>query len=333
MGGGRREGGGGGGQKKVKPTEVRLEVTLEDLYNGKELEIKFERHRICAKCNGVGGTDPNAVQVCKGCKGKGMRTVMMQLGPGMYSQRTGPCDECSGKGQSIDPKKMCKDCQGKKIKKENKTLTIEIDKGAPNGERYVKHGEGDEIPDAEAGDVIGVVIEKKHRLFKRKGADLFMEKEITLIEALTGLDFVLTHLDGRRIRIKNTPGEVIKPESLFTVENLGMPFHKRTYQNGNLIIQFKIKFPAAINAQSAALLSEALGGAAGAVAGATKGGKGAKKDDGADKDAIVCELKAFSEDHRNTDHRGGQASHHEEEDEEDEDGHGHGGQRVGCQQQ
>lgn len=70
-----------------------------------------------------------------------------------------------------------------------------------------------------------------------------MEKEITLIEALTGLDFILTHLDGRKIRIKNKAGEVIKPDSLFTVENLGMPFHKRTYQHGNLIIQFKIKFP------------------------------------------------------------------------------------------
>lgn len=85
-----------------------------------------------------------------------------------------------------------------------------------------------------------------------------MEKEITLIDALTGLDFVLTHLDGRKIRIRNTPGEVIKPDSLFTVEKLGMPFHKRTYEHGNLIIQFKIKFPTQIDAKSSALLSEAL---------------------------------------------------------------------------
>jgi len=43
---------------------------------------------------------------------------MMQLGPGMYSQRTGPCDECDGKGSTMDPTKMCKTCAGKKIKKE-----------------------------------------------------------------------------------------------------------------------------------------------------------------------------------------------------------------------
>lgn len=104
---------------------------------------------------------------------------------------------------------MCKTCNGKKLKKESKTLTVELDKGAPNGEKYVKHGEGDEVPDVEPGDVIIVVQERKHKVFHRKGADLFMEKEIDLVEALTGLDFVLTHLDGKKIRIRNNPGEVV----------------------------------------------------------------------------------------------------------------------------
>jgi DnaJ-class molecular chaperone len=39
----------------------QIEVTLEDLYNGKEIEIDIERHRICSTCKGVGGTDPTAV--------------------------------------------------------------------------------------------------------------------------------------------------------------------------------------------------------------------------------------------------------------------------------
>ena len=245
----RRGGGGESGPQKqrVKAIDVQVEVTLEDLYNGKETTVEVERQRTCSKCNGVGGTDAKAVQTCKGCKGRGMRTVMMQLGPGMYSQRTGPCDECSGKGESIDPSKLCTVCKGKKVKMEKKTLTVEVDKGAPNGEQYQKHGEGHEVPDLEAGDVNVHVKEKKHKVFQRKGADLFMDKEITLIEALTGVDFVLTHLDGRKIRIKNTPGVVIKPESMQTVEGLGMPFHKTTYKFGNLIITFKIKFPSQID--------------------------------------------------------------------------------------
>ena len=53
-----------------------------------------------------------------------------------------------------------------------------------------------------------------------------IEKEITLLEALTGVDFVLKHLDGKKIRIKNNPGEVIKPDDIKTVEGFGMPYHK-----------------------------------------------------------------------------------------------------------
>jgi DnaJ-class molecular chaperone len=54
----------------------------------------------------------------------------------------------------MDPSKVCKTCQGKKIKKESKVLKVEIDKGSPNGEKYTIHGEGDEMPDIEPGDVI-----------------------------------------------------------------------------------------------------------------------------------------------------------------------------------
>lgn len=68
---------------------------------------------------------------------------MTMVGPGMYSQRTGPCDDCGGQGQTIDEKNRCKECLGKKTTKERKIIEVQIDKGAPNGERYVFHGEAD----------------------------------------------------------------------------------------------------------------------------------------------------------------------------------------------
>jgi DnaJ family protein A protein 2 len=70
-----------------------------------------------------------------------------------------------------------------------------------------------------------------------------MEKEISLLDALTGVDFAVTHLDGRHIRIKNNPGEVIKHDDIKVVEGMGMPFHKMTYKHGNLFVHFKVKFP------------------------------------------------------------------------------------------
>ena len=120
------------------------------------------------------------------------------------------------------------------------------------------------MPDAEPGDVVVQIKLKPHKTFHRKGADLVIEKEITLIEALTGVDFVIKHLDDRKVRIKNTPGEIIKPDDVKIVENLGMPFHKKVYNYGNLFIHFKIKFPSTIDAGSMALISEALGGSSSA---------------------------------------------------------------------
>lgn len=161
----------------------------------------------------------------------------------MYTQSTGRCDDCRGQGEVIDEKNKCKTCNGKKVMKEKKILDAEIDKGAPNGQQYTFHGEADEYPGVEAGDVVIIVQEQPHKVFKRKGADLLIEKEITLLQALTGVDFVITHLDGTKLRIQNTPGEVIKPDDIKTVEEKGLPFHRSSFKTGNLYVVFKVAFP------------------------------------------------------------------------------------------
>jgi len=135
-----------------------------------------------------------------------MVTRMTMIGPGMYSQSTGPCDDCGGTGECIDEANKCKNCNGKKVIKEKKVLEAVVDKGAPHGEKYIFHGESDEHPDKEPGDVIIVVNEAPHGLFKRKGADLLIEKEITLMEALTGVDFIVDFLDGTKFRAQTAKG-------------------------------------------------------------------------------------------------------------------------------
>jgi DnaJ family protein A protein 2 len=194
------------------------------------------------------------------------------------------------------------------MKEEKKMITIEVDKGAPDGDQYVKHGEGHEIANVEPGDVIVQIKQKKHKTFLRRGADLFMEKNISLLDALTGVEFIFPHLDGRPIKIKSNPGEIISPDQMFTVEALGMPFHKKTYEFGNLIIQFKVIFPDHLEADHIDVLKKIL---------PTKiTRKSSKAED--ESTAVVEEtkvssdqppeeylMKKFEEHHRNTHHRGG----------------------------
>ena len=56
-----------------------------------------------------------------------------------------------------------------------------------------------------AGDLYVRIMIKKHPIFTRKGADLFIDKKISLLEALTGYNFEIKHLDGTQLVISTPP--------------------------------------------------------------------------------------------------------------------------------
>merc|ERR1712078_841868 len=58
---------------------------------------------------------------------------------------------------------------------------------------------------------IFVLKEKEHERFIRKGADLYIKRDISLSEALCGYTLEVEHLDGRILIIKSNPGEIITP--------------------------------------------------------------------------------------------------------------------------
>lgn len=67
-----------------------------------------------------------------------------------------------------------------------------------------------------------------------------MKKKISLVEALIGFEFNLTHLDGAVYKIYTAKGEMIGDKDKKIIRGLGMPFHKDSMSSGNLIIDFKI---------------------------------------------------------------------------------------------
>ena len=55
---------------------------------------------------------------------------------------------------AVNRERIKKTDQGEKIVKEKKILEVVIDKGTPNNYQYKFHGEADEHPGVEAGDVV-----------------------------------------------------------------------------------------------------------------------------------------------------------------------------------
>ena len=66
------------------------------------------------------------------------------------------------------------------------SIDVPIERGTPHNYEYVLHGEANEAPGVPAGNLHIKFIIKDHKRFSRKGADLYMEQKITLLEALTG---------------------------------------------------------------------------------------------------------------------------------------------------
>ena len=229
-------------RRKTKSVLQELEVSLEDIFIGKEKYLEISRYRICKKCKGNGSKDPNANTKCPGCNGKRIKLVIQRMGNTiLQSQQT--CPDCRGEGYIIKNEDKCTACHGQKVNRESKTLKILLDKGAPDGKRYTFEGESDEQPGYDPGDVIIEIRIKKHKIFERSGADLTMKADISLLEALTGFQLQITHLDGRKVFIKSKKGEIIKPGMMKTVKECGMPFFDHPTRFGNLYIKFNIKFP------------------------------------------------------------------------------------------
>ena len=72
--------------QKTETVGQSLNVTLEDIYNGGERKIKIYRSRNCKSCKGNGSTNPEKVQTCSKCKGRGIVQGYRQVGPGFVQQ-------------------------------------------------------------------------------------------------------------------------------------------------------------------------------------------------------------------------------------------------------
>lgn len=136
-------------------------------------------------------------------------------------------------------------------------LTIDIKPGWKKGTKITFPEKGNQEPGVIPSDLIFVVDEKPHSVYKRDGNDLVVDQEITLLEALTGKNLELTTLDGRNLIISVT--DIIKPGYEMVVPNEGMPISKELHKKGNLRIKFNVKYPSRLTEEQKANLKRVLG--------------------------------------------------------------------------
>jgi len=173
-------------KKRGENVVHEVNLTLKEIFNGKNVNITVNRKTI----------DQDKVDICSQCNGQGMITQTVRMGP-MIQQIQQPCSHCNGRGKSF------------KINHVTENIKVSIPKGAPNNHKITIYEKGDDIAGGDPGDLIVVVKEIKDEIFERKGYDLFINKDISLLEALKGFKIELKTLDDRNILITND--KVVKP--------------------------------------------------------------------------------------------------------------------------
>nr|KYP55122.1 DnaJ isogeny subfamily B member 13 [Cajanus cajan] len=127
------------------------------------------------------------------------------------------------------------------IVQEEELVTINVQPGWKKGTKITFEGKGNERPGAYREDIICIISEKRHELFRREGDDLELSVEISLVKALTGCTILVPLLGGEHMTL--TLDNIIHPGYEKIIFGQGMPISSEPGMRGNLKITFLVEFP------------------------------------------------------------------------------------------
>ena len=234
------------GSRKIKGADLkyRINISLEEAFNGIEKNVSFKAAKKCNNCNGV-GSRTGKFQACSNCKGRG--SVIMQQGFFSVEQT---CSYCHGVGQILlDP---CNNCRGKGRKEGDHNLSIKIPAGIENQNQIHMVGEGEAgAYGGPSGDLYIVISIREHNEFSVKGADLYYKARISFTIAALGGEINVPLIEGEKISVKVPSGT--QNGDMLKINNKGMS-KIRSSSRGNLFIQIYITIPKKLSKRQKELL-------------------------------------------------------------------------------
>ncbi|WP_338721507.1 molecular chaperone DnaJ [Devosia sp. XK-2] len=248
-GGGRRGGGGGGGAARMRGSDLRynLEISLEESFDGRTVEIDVPTLSTCETCDGSGAKPGTGTHTCRQCNGHGK----VRAAQGFFTiERT--CPVCQGRGVMMD--QPCTDCGGQGRRQQNRKLSVDVPQGIEDGTRIRLANEGEAgLRGGPPGDLYIFVSIKPHELFQRDGADLYARVPISMTTAALGGEFEVPTLDQSRAKVKVPTGT--QPGQRVRLKGKGMPV-LRSKDVGDLYVQLDIETPQNLSKRQRELLEE-----------------------------------------------------------------------------
>ncbi len=249
--------GGGGGRRGAqvqRGSDLRyeMEISLEEAFAGKDVDIKVPIAEDCGRCDGIGAEPGASVETCNTCGGAGR--VRTQQG---FFTMERACPTCGGQGEYVSH--PCKSCDGQGQERVQTDLDVSIPAGVEDGTRIRLTGQGDAAPrrgaggGGQRGDLYIFVSLKPHDLFERDGPNLFCRAPVPMATAALGGDIEIPTIDGGRSKIKIPAGS--QTGKRMRLRGKGMSV-LRSGQRGDMYVELSVETPSKLSKRQRELLEE-----------------------------------------------------------------------------
>ena len=241
----------GGNRRKGRDILYDMELSLEDVLQGKKDDIELPKFEKCNNCGGTGAAHGTKPRTCNICNGQGQTRRVYNQNRFSTFISLEPCQTCNGKGQVID--KPCNNCLGSGKIKQNKKLKINIPAGVEDGMTLQLTGEGEYSEQGPPGDLLIRLHILPHNLFERlEDGHVLYNLNLDYPNLVLGTEIKIPTLHGHE-KLKIPEGT--QTNTILKIKGKGLPRYG-TYGKGDQLVRIQVKIPNNITEKQRLLLKE-----------------------------------------------------------------------------
>ena len=237
------------GPRKGSDLQKAVTITFEEAAFGTKKEIRLNKYVKCKTCGGSGAAPGTSKKSCPKCGGTGEIRTAQRTPLGTF-QSVSPCPDCNGTGEINET--PCPDCGGSGKTRDNVTISVNIPAGVDNDSVIPIKGQGEPgVNGGPDGDLYIVINVEPHKIFERRGQDLWLEIPITFDQAALGDDIIVPTLEGK-VSYKVPSGT--QPDTIFRLKGKGIK-SVRGNRKGALYVKVNLEVPTKLNSKQKKAIS------------------------------------------------------------------------------
>jgi molecular chaperone DnaJ len=216
---------------RLKDIDYTIKVTLEELYNGKEVNLRINQLEKCS-----------CLKECDVCKGYGEIAIVKNMGIIRQQIKTN-CKKCFSRGFMYLPSGVCGICNNNGFIDKLTDNKIQVPKGVDKdwSFKFLSKGQQKKKPNEISGDLIIKLEIIPHEYLKKEGLNLIYECNITFLESIVGKQIIIKKFNDEEYKLNLSDYGIINPNKNIEIENQG--FRDEKGNIGKLIIKINIDYP------------------------------------------------------------------------------------------